>query len=211
MTWVGRKKSATVWLLPQPQKKIRLQRPKKKIHLKKSTLARSSRSTSTPVTGVRARWRKLSARHSKISSGNLTDHLMWQLGALGVRPQVREAAELVIGNLSEDGYLIASDEELLGTAAPASPEADAKTQETLVKEAAALGLGSEEAGTDEGVEPALTATETAEEELNTLSAEAGIISAPDWASFSSTGITSAQMGAAVAAAPSPSISTPEPA
>ena len=143
--------------------------------------------------------------------GNLTDHLMWQLGALGVRPQVREAAELVIGNLSEDGYLIASDEELLGTAAPASPEADAKTQENLVKEAAALGLGSEEAGTDEGVEPALTATEIAEEELNTLSAEAGIISAPDWASLSSTGITSAQMGAAVAAAPSPSISTPEPA
>jgi len=143
--------------------------------------------------------------------GNLTDHLMWQLGALGVRPQVREAAELVIGNLSEDGYLIASDEELLGTAAPASPEADAKTQENLVKEAAALGLGSEEAGTDEGVEPALTATEAAEEDLNTLSAEAGIISAPDWASFSSTGITSAQMGAAAAAAPSPSISTTEPA
>ena len=60
--------------------------------------------------------------------GNLTDHLIWQLGALGVRSEVREAAELVIGNLSEDGYLIASDEELMGTAAPASPEADAVTQ-----------------------------------------------------------------------------------
>src|SRR5919108_1350380 len=46
--------------------------------------------------------------------GNLTDHLMWQLGALPVRPEVREAAELIIGNLSEDGYLLASDEELLG-------------------------------------------------------------------------------------------------
>src|ERR1700761_7417931 len=40
----------------------------------------------------------------------LTDHLMWQLGSMSVRPEVAEAAELVIGNLSEDGYLIASDE-----------------------------------------------------------------------------------------------------
>src|SRR5436305_5991429 len=37
---------------------------------------------------------------------NLSDHLKWQLGALPVRPEVREAAELVIGNLNEDGYLI---------------------------------------------------------------------------------------------------------
>ena len=44
----------------------------------------------------------------------MTDHLIWQLGALGVRNEVREAAELVIGNLSEDGYLIASDDELMG-------------------------------------------------------------------------------------------------
>jgi len=32
---------------------------------------------------------------------NLSDHLIWQLGALPVRPEVREAAEVVIGNLSE--------------------------------------------------------------------------------------------------------------
>jgi RNA polymerase sigma-54 factor len=48
----------------------------------------------------------------------LTDHLMWQLGAMGVRPEVREAAELVIGNLDEDGYLTASEEELLAAAIP---------------------------------------------------------------------------------------------
>src|SRR4029079_12620732 len=85
--------------------------------------------------------------------GNLTDHLIWQLGALGVRSEVREAAELVIGNLSEDGYLIASDEELMGTAAPASPEADAVTQQNLVKEAAALGLSATEteAATDAAI------------------------------------------------------------
>ena len=46
----------------------------------------------------------------------LTDHLMWQLGAMNVRPEVAEAAELVIGNLDEDGYLTASDEELMAVA-----------------------------------------------------------------------------------------------
>src|SRR5919201_2491230 len=75
--------------------------------------------------------------------GNLTDHLMWQLGALPVRPEVREAAELVIGNLSEDGYLLASDEELLGVAPPSSPEVDAAIAEKVVKEAAALGITSD--------------------------------------------------------------------
>src|SRR5438093_806761 len=73
----------------------------------------------------------------------LVDHLVWQLGSLPVRPQVREAAELIIGNLSEDGYLIATDEELLGTAPPAPPEADATVVETVVKEAAALGIGAD--------------------------------------------------------------------
>src|SRR5262245_61218412 len=77
---------------------------------------------------------------------NLTDHLMWQLGAMNTKPEVREAAELVIGNLSEDGYLIASDEELRGVAPPAPPEADAAVVENVVKEAAALGL---EAGSDQ--------------------------------------------------------------
>ena len=72
--------------------------------------------------------------------GNLTDHLIWQLGSIPTRPEVREAAELVIGNLSEDGYLIASDEELLGVAPPAPPESDAAVVEKVVKEAAALGL-----------------------------------------------------------------------
>jgi len=48
--------------------------------------------------------------------GNLTDHLMWQLGAMSVRPEVHAAAELVIGNLNDDGYLVASDEELMAAA-----------------------------------------------------------------------------------------------
>jgi len=48
--------------------------------------------------------------------GTLSDHLMWQLGAITVRPAVYAAAELVIGNLNEDGYLTASDDELMGVA-----------------------------------------------------------------------------------------------
>jgi RNA polymerase sigma-54 factor len=74
----------------------------------------------------------------------LSDHLAWQLGALSVTPEVREAAEIIIGNLSEDGYLIASDEELLGTAPPAAPEVDATIAAKVVKEAAALGLATEQ-------------------------------------------------------------------
>src|SRR5579875_3393886 len=43
----------------------------------------------------------------------LSDHLFWQLGALNLSPAVREAAEYIIGNLNEDGYLTATDDELL--------------------------------------------------------------------------------------------------
>ena len=44
----------------------------------------------------------------------LTDHLMWQLGSLHVKEDVYRAAELIIGNLNEDGYLTATEDELLG-------------------------------------------------------------------------------------------------
>ena len=82
---------------------------------------------------------------------NLTDHLTWQLGSLSLRREVREAADLIVGNLNEDGYLIASDDELLGVAPPATPEADAETAKNIVSEAQALGLtdAAAEAGTEE--------------------------------------------------------------
>ena len=83
--------------------------------------------------------------------GNLTDHLTWQLGAIPTRPAVREAAELIIGNLSEDGYLIASDDELMGVAPPTPPEVDATIAENLVKEAAALGLATAIEEPDSGI------------------------------------------------------------
>jgi len=42
----------------------------------------------------------------------LSDHLAWQLGSLTLSPEVKAATELVVGNLNEDGYLAASDDEL---------------------------------------------------------------------------------------------------
>jgi len=82
--------------------------------------------------------------------GSLTDHLVWQLGSISMRPEVQEAVELIIGNLNEDGYLIASDEELLGVAPPAPPESDAAVAKNLFKEAEALGLSSSERSSSDG-------------------------------------------------------------
>ena len=45
--------------------------------------------------------------------GTLSDHLFWQIGSMNLSPAIREAAEYIVGNLNEDGYLNASDEELL--------------------------------------------------------------------------------------------------
>ena len=105
---------------------------------------------------------------------NLTDHLGWQLGALSLRNEVREAADVIIGNLNEDGYLIASDDELLGIAPPAAPEADADTAKKIVSQAQALGLG-------EGSAPAAETEESAESdgianatETNSAETESGI-------------------------------------
>ena len=81
---------------------------------------------------------------------NLTDHLSWQLGALSLSPEVREAADLIVGNLNEDGYLIASDEELLGIAPPAPPEADAETARSIANEVQALGIADATAAGDDG-------------------------------------------------------------
>ena len=53
--------------------------------------------------------------------GTLTDHLVWQLGSITLRPAVYAAAELVIGNLNEEGYLTASEDELMGVATAQEP------------------------------------------------------------------------------------------
>jgi len=55
---------------------------------------------------------KPSFEHFLSQQSTLSDHLLWQLGSMTLTPQMIAAAELVIGNLNEDGYLMASDEEL---------------------------------------------------------------------------------------------------
>ena len=59
--------------------------------------------------------------------GTLTDHLMWQLGAINLTSCVRAAAEFVIGNLNDDGYLVTSNEELMAAAKGEHLEALAST------------------------------------------------------------------------------------
>ncbi len=93
---------------------------------------------------------------------NLTDHLTWQLGSLSLSSAVREAADLIVGNLNEDGYLIASDDELLGVAPPATPEADAETAKNIVSEAQALGIADAAEAAAKSAEELPTSEETAE-------------------------------------------------
>src|ERR1700753_3943361 len=61
----------------------------------------------------------------------LTDHLTWQLGSLNIALALREAAEYIVGNLNEDGYLLATDEELL--AGFVHEEDSAEARETVRK------------------------------------------------------------------------------
>lgn len=51
--------------------------------------------------------------HFLAQPSKLSDHLLWQLGSVTLPARVRAAAELIVGNLDEDGYLTASDEELV--------------------------------------------------------------------------------------------------
>jgi RNA polymerase sigma-54 factor len=136
---------------------------------------------------------------------NLTDHLAWQLGALSLTREVREAAEQIIGNLNEDGYLIASDEEMLGVAPPAPPEADAAAARNIASEAQALGLESEPPGDaateDADLSPDLSATDI--EALITASSSASSttpeFSAVDVSAENSLGEVDALLSAGVAA------------
>jgi RNA polymerase sigma-54 factor len=138
---------------------------------------------------------------------NLTDHLAWQLGALSLRREVREAAEQIIGNLNEDGYLIASDEEMLGVAPPAPPEADAAAARSIATEAQALGLEQAEAlgetaSEDSDLESGVSATDM--DELISASSSQSEFSATDGVIANSLG----EVGGLPSASLSPDISLP---
>jgi RNA polymerase sigma-54 factor len=154
--------------------------------------------------------------------GTLTDHLVWQLGSISMRPEVQEAVELIIGNLNEDGYLIASDEELLGVAPPAPPESDAAVAENLFKQAAALGLSSSELASSEldSVDPAAPLSGLSESASADLalpgieSSEAENLLASDFAEASAWSQEPEVLnltGSTVATAPQPAAVPPAPA
>jgi len=67
----------------------------------------------------------------------LSDHLAWQLGALSLDTKLEEAAEFVVGNLDEDGYLTATEEEL-AAAFFAAPEDKPQTNGHVPDAAATL-------------------------------------------------------------------------
>jgi RNA polymerase sigma-54 factor len=48
------------------------------------------------------------------TSGSLTDHLEWQLSIQTNDEQTREIGEAIVGNLDDDGYLVASVDEIAG-------------------------------------------------------------------------------------------------
>src|ERR1041385_8765111 len=43
---------------------------------------------------------------------NLTDHLTWQLSMSDASPKVKEIGAFIIGNIDEDGYLRATNDEI---------------------------------------------------------------------------------------------------
>jgi len=53
---------------------------------------------------------------------NLTDHLTWQLTMSDASPRIKEIGQFIIGNIDEDGYLRATDEEIMGSGKYAAEE-----------------------------------------------------------------------------------------
>ncbi len=55
---------------------------------------------------------------------NLTDHLTWQLSMSDASPRVKEVGAFIIGNIDEDGYLRASNEEIAASGPYAMEEVE---------------------------------------------------------------------------------------
>ncbi len=67
---------------------------------------------------------KPSFEHFLSNPSTLTDHLLWQIRSLTLPDEVLSAAELIVGNLDDNGYLIASDEEMADALAAAQLAAE---------------------------------------------------------------------------------------
>jgi len=71
---------------------------------------------------------------------NLTDHLAWQLGMSDASPAVKEIGAYIIGNIDEDGYLRATNEEI-AAAGPYDP-ADVEKAVASIQSLDPIGVGA---------------------------------------------------------------------
>jgi RNA polymerase sigma-54 factor len=74
------------------------------------------------------------------TSGSLADHLLWQLSMQSNEQSTREIGEAIIGNLDDDGYLVATVEEL-ATMGP-WPVEDVETTLALVQRFDPVGVAA---------------------------------------------------------------------
>ena len=74
------------------------------------------------------------------TSGSLADHLLWQLSMQSSEPSARAIGEAIIGNLDDDGYLVATVEEL-ATMGP-WPVGDVETTLALVQRFDPVGVAA---------------------------------------------------------------------
>jgi len=79
---------------------------------------------------------KPSFEHFLSQPTSLSDHLAWQLGALTLDPRLHQAAEYIIGNLDEDGYLAADEDELAAALRQAPASGNSHAPAVLEPEAA---------------------------------------------------------------------------
>jgi len=71
---------------------------------------------------------------------NLSDHLTWQLSMSDASPRTKEIAQFIIGNIDEDGYLRASNDEVMSSGGFALEEVE--TAVTAVQSLDPIGVGA---------------------------------------------------------------------
>src|SRR5690242_5050122 len=71
---------------------------------------------------------------------NLTDHLTWQLNMSDASPKVKEIGAFIIGNIDEDGYLRASNEEI--AASGGHEMADVEAAVSAIQSLDPIGVGA---------------------------------------------------------------------
>src|SRR5687768_9965018 len=71
---------------------------------------------------------------------NLADHLTWQLSMSDASPRTKEIAQFIIGNIDEDGYLRASNEEIMASGGHSAEEVE--TAISAVQSLDPIGVGA---------------------------------------------------------------------